>query len=133
MVSRLPVHTVCGIHRDFHPDNILVGDRQLFLIDFDLYAVGDPAIDAGNILAHITEWALRRCGNENALDHIEEAFCRGYLDNGGPADYHRIQALSVVTLVRHIHLSTVRVGRAHTTERLIDLCERRLGQPIPAA
>ncbi|HEY3221716.1 MAG TPA: phosphotransferase, partial [Gemmatimonadales bacterium] len=37
----------CGIHRDFYPDQVLVAGERLYLLDFDLYSHGDPALDIG--------------------------------------------------------------------------------------
>src|SRR5439155_19462730 len=38
----------CGIHRDFYPDQVLVAGGRLYLLDFDLYSHGDPALDIGH-------------------------------------------------------------------------------------
>ncbi|NNE46262.1 MAG: phosphotransferase [Rhodothermales bacterium] len=133
LFAGLSVQPVRGIHRDFHPDNIIVDRERIYFIDFDLYAVGDAAIDAGNFVGHIVEWSLRRFGHEHALDSVCEAFCQSYLAHGGPSDYDRIQSFAALTMARHIHLSTTRSGRAHITEKLISSCEARLGPRVTAA
>ena len=40
-------------HRDFHDKQVLVSKDQMTLLDLDLLANSDPALDAGNILAHL--------------------------------------------------------------------------------
>jgi aminoglycoside phosphotransferase (APT) family kinase protein len=51
------------IHRDFYPDQVLVDGDRLYLLDLDLYCLGDPALDIGNFCAHLVEQALRTQGN----------------------------------------------------------------------
>src|SRR5437016_5599377 len=65
----------CGIHRDFYADQVIVDGERLFLLDFDLYCEGDPALDIGNFMGHITEQSLRTLGDAGALvvrDHAPE-------------------------------------------------------------
>jgi hypothetical protein len=40
--AALPEPEVKGIHRDFHPDQVIVDGERLFLVDFDDYCEGDP-------------------------------------------------------------------------------------------
>lgn len=42
------------IHRDFHDKQVLVADDgTVGILDFDLMALGDPALDLANLLAHL--------------------------------------------------------------------------------
>ncbi len=42
------------IHRDFHDGQVLVADDgSVGVLDFDLMAIGDPALDLANLLAHL--------------------------------------------------------------------------------
>lgn len=41
------------IHRDFHDGQLLVDRDRIGVLDFDLMAVGDPALDLANFLAHL--------------------------------------------------------------------------------
>lgn len=68
-----PEFLPCGIHRDFYGDQIIVNGDRLYLIDFDLYCEGNPALDIGNFIAHITEYSLRILGNPDALADREAA------------------------------------------------------------
>ncbi|MBA3651948.1 MAG: aminoglycoside phosphotransferase family protein, partial [Chthoniobacterales bacterium] len=55
LASTIPQVRRCGIHRDFYPDQVMVDNDRLYLLDFDLYCEGDPAIDLGNFVAHLRE------------------------------------------------------------------------------
>ncbi|MFV2069794.1 MAG: phosphotransferase, partial [Pirellulales bacterium] len=61
--DRVAPARMCGIHRDFHPGQVLVDGEGLVLIDFDLYAHGDPGLDVGNFAGHLIELALRKRGD----------------------------------------------------------------------
>ncbi|MBK7951868.1 MAG: phosphotransferase [Deltaproteobacteria bacterium] len=62
LAPRLADRRVCPVHRDFHPDQVLVEDDRLVLLDLDLYAFGDPLLDVANFVAHLREQALRELG-----------------------------------------------------------------------
>lgn len=120
--------TVCdGIHRDFHPDQLLVEGRRLTLLDLDLYAAGDPALDVGNFVGHLTELGLRCWGDPEALRDREEALEERYSSLSGVDARAAFRAYATLTLVRHVHISTTLSPRRSTTSDLLELCEQRLG------
>jgi aminoglycoside phosphotransferase (APT) family kinase protein len=131
LASRLGAVETCCIHRDFYSDQVLVDGEDVWLVDLDLCAEGDPAIDLGNHLAHIAELALRRYGCENALTAHEVAFLAGYRSAAQPPDADRVAAMRLLSLSRHICISTVFADRAHTTASLVRTCREqfdRLGE-----
>ena len=128
-----------GIHRDFYPAQVVVEtvpqspplkEELLFrswVIDFDLYCQGDPALDIGNFIAHMTEQAVRELGDPLGLVRQERALEERFLELAGPDCQLAIKAYGTLTLARHIYLSTQFPTRQAFTERLIELCEQRLG------
>lgn len=127
-----------GIHRDFYPDQILVDGDRLWLVDLDLYCLGSPAVDIGNFIAHMTEQSLRELGNAAALRDREVALRETYLSQnsalsswGATATTAReIDLYTVLTLVRHIHISTRIPSRQPYTEALLGLSETRLADML---
>ena len=125
-------HTVVGIHRDFYGDQVLVDCDRIWLVDLDLYCQGHPALDIGNFIAHITEQSLRETGNPDAMADQEAALQDTFIDTCStlnlPAENLRyeIELYTVLTLVRHIHISTRIAERNHCTESILTLCETRL-------
>ena len=113
------------IHRDFYPDQVMVAGDRLHLLDFDLCAVGDPALDAGNFVGHLVEQALRQHGDAGALDEPAAALVDRFAARAGRAA--AVQVYATLTLARHAWLSTQLPGRHATTAMLLDLCEQRLG------
>ena len=120
-----------GIHRDFYPDQALVDGDRLWLLDFDLYCAGDPALDIGNCLAHLTEQALRATGDPRALAGCEEALEERWLELAGEEHRASVRAWTALSLARHIHISTQFAERRAFTGRLIALCEERLAAYFP--
>lgn len=110
-----------GIHRDFYPDQVLIDGERTWLLDLDLYTQGDPMIDVGNFLAHLDELGLRLHGRADALAPHGAAFLAGYGESR-PLDRPRAELLRLVSLARHINLSRIIPGRAHTTAALVRHC-----------
>lgn len=132
---------ITGIHRDFYSDQVLVDGDRLWLVDLDLYCQGHPGLDIGNFIAHITEQSLRQWGSSNALADqekaMQEAFLAGWCSQTVTEtevdEMQRAIALyTVLTLVRHIAISTHIPERRPYTEAILDLCETRLHSMVYA-
>ena len=127
LAAATPEPACCGIHRDFYADQVIVDGSRLYLTDFDLYCEGDPGLDVGNFLGHVTEQSLRTRGDPDALADRERALEERFVELAGEATRPAVRAYATLTLVRHIYLSTLFPDRRALTESLLDLCERRLG------
>jgi hypothetical protein len=126
LAANTPWLVPCGIHRDFYSSQIIVDGTRLWLLDFDLYCAGDPGLDVGNFIAHITEQSLREFGDSHALAEVESALEERFLELGGSATRYAVHTYTVLTLARHIFLSTKFPERKHLTGALLSLCEERL-------
>ena len=125
-LARLPVQQLACVHRDFYPDQVLVDEDRIWLVDLDLVALGNPAIDVGNFLAHLDEYALRIHGNVKALSPLATAFLDGYRTTGPDITTRRVQALRTISLLRHIHISQLFADRCHVTMAVLEECEARM-------
>jgi thiamine kinase-like enzyme len=123
--ARTPELQRCGIHRDFYPDQVIVNNSRLYLLDLDLYCEGNPALDIGNFLAHIQEYSLRTFGNPQALSNFENALTASFMQLTTDKLYTAIEAYTTLTLVRHIQISSQFPERRFATETLLNLCEQR--------
>jgi aminoglycoside phosphotransferase (APT) family kinase protein len=126
VAATIPAPKPCGIHRDFYSSQVIVDGSRLWLLDFDLYCQGDPALDAGNFIGHITEQALRERGRADAFIEVERAMEDRFVELSGEATRLAVRAYTKLTLVRHIFLSTNFPDRRHLSESLLQLCEKRL-------
>src|SRR6266566_964648 len=137
LAASMPQSQPCGIHRDFYPAQVMVltpsppspspsdgegagGEAiRICLVDFDLYCLGDPALDIGNFIGHMSEQSLRQLGNPRALAGQERALEERFLQLSGesaPKAFGAIQCYTTLTLARHIYLSTQFPERQNFTE-----------------
>ena len=115
-----------GIHRDFYPDQVIVDGNRLYLLDLDLYCEGNPSLDIGNFIGHITEQSLRTLGSPDAFADREVALEKRFVELSGEATRAAVHSYTTLTLVRHIYISTQFAERRPFTETLLELCEQRL-------
>lgn len=125
--ARVPTPIPRGIHRDFYAEQVIVDGPRLFLVDFDLFCQGDPALDAGNFLGHLSEQSLRLFGDPAALSECESAFEEQFVSLSGPSIRPAVRAYATLTIARHVYLSTRFEERQSFTETLLELAEERLG------
>ena len=118
-----------GTHRDFHPAQVLADGDRLWLLDFDLFCAGDPALDLGNFLGHLTERAVRDPACAKALAKIGRALESRFLELAGEDSRAAVQIWETLTLARHVSISAQFSERRPFTETLLALCETRLGLP----
>lgn len=125
--TSVPEPRLSGIHRDFYSAQVVVHERRIYLIDFDLYCLGDPGLDIGNFIGHIIEQSLRETGNASTWAEQERALENKFVELAGEQCRPAIAAYTTLTLVRHIYLSTQFPSRQTFTLPLLQLCEQRLG------
>ena len=127
LARRLPTTAPTGIHRDCYADQILVDGGRLTWLDLDLFCLGDPALDVGNFVAHLMEDALRHHGSLHALQTHQRAFTDGFRQDAPHVDMTAIEGWTLLSLARHIQLSTQFDDRHTTTLPLLEYCEHQLG------
>jgi len=132
LVKYLPGTVSVGIHRDFYHDQVLVSGHRIFLLDFDLYCMGDPGLDIGNFVGHLQEFSLRKFGNPNALSRQENALIERFIELSGEFRRTSVEIYTTLTLVRHVSISQQFSDRRQFTEPLLSLCEDRLQTQISA-
>ncbi|MBN6065645.1 aminoglycoside phosphotransferase family protein [Aggregatibacter actinomycetemcomitans] len=128
LATTLTETRLVSVHRDFYQDQIMERYGQpgnMVLLDLDLLCLGDAALDAGNYLAHIQEFALRQYGDNHALQQHQNAFLTTFLTYETTAK-ENIAVYTTLSLARHIYLSTQFTDRKHTTEPLLAICEMLL-------
>ena len=102
MIGAPPPSRQVLLHRDFYPDQVLVQPDRIVLLDFDLAAVGSPAVDLGNFLAHLQELSLRVHRSLDAYDACAGAFLQGYSSIRRLPDPASLEILREISLWRHL-------------------------------
>jgi hypothetical protein len=126
--ARLGDRPTVGIHRDFYADQILFDGQRVYVLDLDLYCMGDPALDIGNFIGHLTEQSLRLHNRIDALQQAENALRDCFVELSGPSHRFAVDVYTNLTLARHIYLSAQFPDRANLTEPLLLLCEERFSK-----
>ena len=109
-------------HRDFHDKQVLIDGDRGTLIDLDLAAAGHPALDVGNIIAHLRLRELKgakldwRTVALPIAEHAKEA--RGIADS--------LPAWTASTLLRLALIYARRFRRPGVIDALLDSTENAL-------
>jgi aminoglycoside phosphotransferase (APT) family kinase protein len=130
LANSIPFTQQMGVHRDFYPDQILVSGDRIFLLDHDLYCMGDPNLDIGNFAGHLIEYSLRKHGTPNTFAASQNALVERYCSLRKDSHPTIIDAYATLTLVRHIFLSTRIAGRSHSTSLILEHCEVLLARHL---
>jgi len=125
-LSSLPPEPPVGLHRDFYFDQVLIAEETVWLVDLDLHACGDPAVDLGNFLAHLSELDLRRRRAPGFLAPLGEAFLAGYAAHRRLPPAARVDAYHWVSLARHVAIAKRFPERRHAIAAIASLCRERL-------
>ncbi len=107
------------VHRDLHDKQVLVDDRgELGLLDFDLAAAGDPALDVANLLVHL-ELRVHQghCSTELGVA-AAEAFLEGYAP--GPGVLRRLAYYEATARCRLVAVYGFRPAAAAAARRLLE-------------
>jgi 5-methylthioribose kinase len=80
LIDSLQQNRLSLVHGDFSPKNLLVFDRRLMLIDFEVGHYGDPAFDNGFCLTHLVIKAIWRNPPNDDYWNLVTAFWSAYRD-----------------------------------------------------
>lgn len=115
----LPAVPEGSLHRDFYPEQLKLTDTRTYILDLDLCAVGDPALDIGNLTAHLSEASLRKYGHVQAYEGLEDAVTEAFCELSGVSP-KAVATYHTLSLARHLAISWRIRERRHVTERLLE-------------
>ncbi len=127
--NTIPESSLRGIHGSFHSDQVIVDGARIYLIDFESYCEGDPVLDFGNFLGHLTKISLRTFGTPDGLAERENLLTESFLQLSVQTTCATISAYKTLRLMRYIKkdLSSGVPERCQLAETVLELCEQRLG------
>ncbi len=121
------------LHRDFYYSQVLYDGPHLHLIDFDLLAQGDPAIDVANFSAHLAYLGLEQTGDVRRLAGEAARFLAAYCAamTPDPTFAQRVAFYQAATWFRLLNVVAPRPAVRHLFEPLLAHTEAALRQPVP--
>lgn len=66
------------LHRDLHDKQLLVDGDGVGMLDVDTLGLGDPALDLGNLLAHLDLRVQQGWATQHTADMVEDGVLAGY-------------------------------------------------------
>lgn len=66
------------LHRDLHDKQVLIDGEDVGMLDVDTLGMGDPALDLGNLLAHLDLRAHQGCTTVETASAVEDEVLFGY-------------------------------------------------------
>lgn len=131
-----PAPQAVPLHRDFYYSQVIFDGPRLHLIDFDLLALGDPAIDVANFGAHLAYLGLEQFGDVQRFAAEAARFCEAYCAAGVvnatfPA---RVAFYQATTFFRLLNVVAPRPAVRHLFEPLLAHTQGALGaRRVPSA
>ncbi|MDO5370903.1 phosphotransferase [Paracoccus sp. (in: a-proteobacteria)] len=120
MIDGCPLSGPVLLHRDFYPDQVLVQTERTMLLDLDLAAWGEPAIDLGNFLAHLQELGLRVHSRLDAHGVHAASFLAGYAAIRPLPSPAALERMREISLWRHLAICRRFADRRGYFDRLLD-------------
>lgn len=77
LIDRSSRRRVSLVHGDWSPKNLLVGEGQLWVIDWEVVHYGDPSFDAAFLLNHLLLKSIAMPQHREALRDLAGAFADG--------------------------------------------------------
>jgi Ser/Thr protein kinase RdoA (MazF antagonist) len=108
------------LHRDLYHDQVLVDGERLAFIDLDDAAMGEPAVDVANFLAHLRLLTLEEPASAPVLGVVARAFLRRYRELDRELDGELVTLLRGTTLLRLASIHLARAGEALAAALLED-------------
>jgi 5-methylthioribose kinase len=78
MIDAMFATSVCLVHADFSPKNVLIAGERIVLVDYETGHYGDPAFDLGFFLSHLLLKTIRHRSQFDAFAELTNAFWREY-------------------------------------------------------
>lgn len=126
VVEAMADRRVCLVHGDFSPKNVLAGDGEVWVIDWEVAHLGDPAFDVAFLLNHLVLKSIARPQRAGAYRAAADAFVAAYragtggLSSAG-GEAHVVAHLGCLLLARAVGKSPAEYLDAAERERVVGL------------
>lgn len=136
--ERLAQTTLCLVHGDFSPKNILISPERLVVVDAEVGWFGDPVFDTAFLLTHFHLKALLHATNSGPVLSLVPKFWQAYstaLGSDAGADLEsRTVRLVLCLLLARVHGKSPVEYLTQSSQRdfLTAFVRQHLAQPFPS-
>lgn len=113
-----PAQALVPVHRDLHDKQVLLAGAGVGLLDFDLAALGEPALDLANLLVHLELRVLQGLARPGLARATADAALEGY--GPGSATLARLPAYDRAARRRLVAVYAFRPRHAAAARLLLD-------------
>jgi 5-methylthioribose kinase len=118
LIAEMAATTICLVHADFSPKNVLVAGHRIVLVDFETAHYGDPAFDTGFFLSHLLLKAVLHADRFLDYTALTTEFWSTYLAGLAGLDRHREFAPSALVRRTLPHLAACMWARVDGTSKV---------------
>ena len=98
------------VHRDFYDKQILVTGHLVTFLDYDSTALGNPALDVGNFIAHLKLRGIQKRGDPDHFNRLMKTFIKTYQKHSQRDDQGHITLYTAAALLRLAYVYLFRPG-----------------------
>jgi hypothetical protein len=125
-LPRLHDRSFGPLHRDLHPQQVLMSEAGVGFVDLDDAAAGPAEVDVGNLLAHLDLSGFLQDELQPALKEQELAFLSGHATAGGQVDPSLLAVARAATLLRLAGIHGLRTDGGALVVNLLDAADAHL-------
>jgi len=83
VIDRMMARSICLVHGDFSPKNVLVDQGSFWVLDWEIAHIGDPTFDLAFLVSHLACKAIHRPSDAARYHACADAFLATYFDRSG--------------------------------------------------
>jgi 5-methylthioribose kinase len=83
VIGRMMARSICLVHGDFSPKNVLVDKGSFWVLDWEIAHIGDPTFDLAFLVSHLVCKAIHRPYDAARYHACADAFLATYFDRSG--------------------------------------------------
>lgn len=82
-VKEMAMRRLCLVHGDYSPKNVLIGEKEIWILDFEVAHFGDPVFDIAFMLNHLCLKAIHRPHHLDGYESCSLSFWNVYTSEAG--------------------------------------------------
>ena len=115
--------TLCGVHADFSPSNVLVNDNEVIVLDFTMYRIGSVYHDLSYFHRYFENFLHKPIFRSRTIAALQDSFLKGYGKMVNPAS-----PIFRIFKMRHVICHFVGIAESKTSAPHVRWFARRVAR-----